>query len=161
MKDKTIYLGIIIVNAAILVTAGAYLPVEDEFKGESIDFEVINLGLISNKRTNRTEAFIINSHEEYERIVGRIDNETEINLEENSVLAVLLGQRRTGGYRIEIDEIREKDDRLVIHATETRPGDGCGVIQVLTYPYEAVLIENIEEETEVEINLTVETRDCE
>jgi len=47
----------------------------------------------------------------------------------------------------------------VIHATETRPGKDCGVIQVLTYPYEVVLVENIEEETEVEIDLTVETRD--
>lgn len=160
MEDKTIYLGIIIFNVAILVTAGAYLPVEDEYDREPMDFEVINSGFFSNMRTNKTELFIINNSEEYERIVRRIDNETEINFEENSVLAVLLGQRRTGGYLIEIDEIREKDDRLVVHATETRPG-GCGVIQVLTYPYEAVLVENIEEDTEVEMDISVETRDCE
>ncbi len=159
MKDKTIYLGIIIVNAAILVAAGAYLPMEDE--GEPIDFESIESGFRPERRANGTEVFIINNAEEYERVIGSLDNKTEINFEENSIIAVLLGQRRTGGYNVEIDEIREKEDKIVIHATETRPGKDCGVIQVLTYPYEVVLVENIEEETEVEIDLTVETRDCE
>ncbi|MFW5928742.1 MAG: hypothetical protein ACOCSL_06000, partial [Thermoplasmatota archaeon] len=93
MKDKTIYLGILIFNAAILVTAGAYLPVEGE--GESVDFESIESGFSSNRRANETEVFIINNTEDYERIIGSLGNDTEINFEENSVIAVLLGRRFT------------------------------------------------------------------
>ncbi|MFW6305267.1 MAG: protease complex subunit PrcB family protein, partial [Candidatus Saliniplasma sp.] len=136
MKDKTIYLGILIFNAAILVTAGAYLPVEGE--GESVDFESIESGFSSNRRANETEVFIINNTEDYERIIGSLGNDTEINFEENSVIAVLLGQRGTGGYSIRINEIVEKDEKIVIHALETRPGKNCTVTMGFIYPYEAV-----------------------
>lgn len=169
VKDKTVYLGIIIVNAAILVTAGAYLPVEDEYDEESMDcepidgepvhFEPIDPHSYQQRRTTEEEIFIINDAEEYEQIIGSLDNETEINFEENSVIAVLLGMRPTGGYSVEIEEIREKDDKMVIHALESRPGDNCIVTMAVTHPYDAVLVENIEEETEVEICLTVQIRD--
>jgi hypothetical protein len=60
-----------------------------------------------------------------------------VDFETHAVVAVVLGERLTGGHSVRIDGARSTEDRekLQVRFTESVPGDGCVTTQVLTSPY--------------------------
>lgn len=54
---------------------------------------------------------------------------------------VLLGERPTGGYAVEVEEVRAGRDGYAVHALEHEPEAGDVVTQSLTYPWVAVAVE--------------------
>lgn len=60
-----------------------------------------------------------------------------VDFSEQVVVAVVLGQRPTGGYSVEIDtaQANEEGNQIQVQYTEFVPGDGCATTQVLTSPY--------------------------
>jgi len=186
VNNKWVYGIAAVISAGVLITAGAFLSTEEEGAEEDasqlsngekeenepilsteedseedlIDFESIESGFYPVRRVNETEILFINDPEDYNESFRGIRNETDIDFEESTVLAVVLGVRPTGGYSIEIEEIIEKEDKLVIKAIETRPGESCRVTMAQTYPYHVVSVEKMDEEPEMELDLTVEIREC-
>lgn len=67
----------------------------------------------------------------------------EVDFDTQIVVAVVLGQRPTGGYSVEVDEVltTESGNPVQVQYTESIPGDGCAVQQVLTSPYVLVTVE--------------------
>lgn len=63
-----------------------------------------------------------------------------IDLEQNNVLLMHLGQRNTGGYGIEIEKIYEKKNVLYIKTKEIKPAKGAMTTMTLTKPFTIVLI---------------------
>jgi hypothetical protein len=63
---------------------------------------------------------------------------TTVTDEEYTYVLLALGERRTGGYSIEVLGAEEKSDPsgrfILIKAKEIRPTPGDMVIQVITYP---------------------------
>lgn len=51
------------------------------------------------------------------------------------VIAIFLGERPTGGYRVEITKIRTLPDQLAVEYQEVLPEEGMVHSQALTYPY--------------------------
>ncbi|NPA79476.1 MAG: protease complex subunit PrcB family protein [Thermotogae bacterium] len=69
---------------------------------------------------------------------------TYANLVENGderTLLVFLGQRPTGGYSVEIEEIKSDGKSLTVVAKEICPKPGSMVIQVITSPFVAVRVD--------------------
>lgn len=89
-----------------------------------------------------------------------VPDRPEVDFESKIVVAVVLGQRPTGGYSVGIDEVltTESGGQIQVRVTETVPGDGCGVTQALTSPYVFVAIEAQNEK--VEFSGSKETRSC-
>lgn len=89
-----------------------------------------------------------------------VPDRPEVNFETEIVVAVVLGQRPTGGYSVGIDEVltTESGGQIQVQFTESVPGDECGVTQALTSPYVLVAIEAQNEE--VEFSGSEETRSC-
>lgn len=56
------------------------------------------------------------------------------------VIAATMGQRPTGGYAIDIEDIFEDSDTLFPVVVETSPGPQCITTQVITAPAVAVLV---------------------
>jgi len=83
-----------------------------------------------------------------------VDFDTQI------VVAVVLGQRPTGGYGVGIDEVltTESGGQIQVRFTESVPGDECGTIQVLTSPYVLAVVET--ESGDVTFAGSEETRPC-
>ncbi len=54
---------------------------------------------------------------------------------------IALGERPTGGFRVELEAVTEFPDYILVKAVEIAPGPGDMVIQVLTYPYLLLSIE--------------------
>ncbi len=60
---------------------------------------------------------------------------SEIDFDTEAVVAVRLGERPTGGYRIAVDGASRVDGEIVISASEVAPDPGDMVTQAITYPY--------------------------
>jgi hypothetical protein len=63
-----------------------------------------------------------------------------IDFSTTSVIAVFLGSRPTGGYRVAVTAVDQQGDTIVVSWRETRPPAGLIVTQVLTFPYHIVSI---------------------
>ena len=66
-----------------------------------------------------------------------------IDFTKNMVLAVFMGQRRTGGFAVEIKKIEKYRSELVVLFTETEPASKAAVTAVLTQPYHIVKIRKV------------------
>lgn len=89
-----------------------------------------------------------------------VPDRPEVDFENKIVVAVVLGQRSTGGNSVGVDEVltTESGGQIQVQFTESVPGDECGVTQVLTSPYVLVAVEAQNEE--VEFSGSEETRSC-
>jgi type IV pilus biogenesis protein CpaD/CtpE len=64
----------------------------------------------------------------------------EVDFAREMVLVAAMGQRRSGGYAVRIESVREEGGELVASVVETSPGPRCGVTMALTAPADAVVV---------------------
>ncbi len=57
-------------------------------------------------------------------------------------LLVTYGEKPTGGYEVEITEIKEEEGKLIVTAYFTEPGEDDFVSQALTYPYDLAMLDD-------------------
>ena len=58
-----------------------------------------------------------------------------LNFIDKIVIAILQGQKPTGGYSIKIEKILDKEDYIEIIIKETLPEENCFLTQFITSPY--------------------------
>jgi hypothetical protein len=61
-----------------------------------------------------------------------------VNFTTEMLIAVFQGVRGSSGYWTNITRIIMTDLYYAVYADEVHPGEGCGVLTVLTYPYQIV-----------------------
>lgn len=59
----------------------------------------------------------------------------EVDFDEETVVVLLLGERRTGGYAVGIERVRERRNEVEVVVDVQRPAPGDMVTQALTSPY--------------------------
>jgi len=66
-----------------------------------------------------------------------------VDFDKQVVVAIVLGQRSSGGYGVKIDEVlaNPSGKKLQVRYTKTTPGEGCAVTTVLTSPYVLATVE--------------------
>jgi hypothetical protein len=69
-----------------------------------------------------------------------------------SLVAIHLGERRTGGYSVTVTEIRQKGKELTVTAVERRPPPGAIVTMALTQPYQIVRIPPVKAGTRLRVD---------
>jgi hypothetical protein len=82
----------------------------------------------------------------------------DVDFSEESVVVVALGERRTGGYSVEVESVVATDDGVVVRYVEGAPGPGCMTTQALTQPYRIIAIPRVEGPARFE--RSTETRSC-
>ncbi len=60
-----------------------------------------------------------------------------------SVIVALMGQQPTAGYDITISDVRATGTQVTSYVNEERPAPGSTVAQVITYPYDMVVVPKI------------------
>lgn len=128
---------------AILI-AGCVGTQENE---EKVRFEVIGKGYFSNVE-NKTYV-VIRSPEDFREFI----NETGVifqppDFNTSMVIAVFMGEQKTGGYEINIDKIFLEDGKLVVYVDHYVPSDTCFVTQVITSPFQVVKLEKFDGDVE-------------
>jgi len=63
-----------------------------------------------------------------------------IDFDSSMVVGVFLGARNTGGYTVEITEVELEAADVLVKYTETRPGRGAMLAQVITSPFHLVSV---------------------
>ena len=63
-----------------------------------------------------------------------------VDFASNAVVVAAMGSRPTGGYAIEIDDVRMMGEDASISVNEQSPGNGCGVTAAFTFPLAVVLV---------------------
>jgi hypothetical protein len=59
----------------------------------------------------------------------------KVDFQKNDVVAVFMGSKPTGGYSVEIGDIRHEKKGATITVTLLKPGPGSIVTQAFTYPF--------------------------
>lgn len=75
-----------------------------------------------------------------------------MDFSQHSVLAVYMGEKRSGGYAIEVTGVEVAGGKLKVTVRQTSPGPGAMVTQALTQPYHMVRIPKVPAGTTVEVN---------
>ncbi|MGE5329421.1 MAG: protease complex subunit PrcB family protein [Deltaproteobacteria bacterium] len=70
----------------------------------------------------------------------------EIDFEKNTIVAVYMGQKPTGGYRIEITKIEENEQNVVVTVKETMAQGDSILTNVLTSPVHIVKIKKTDKQ---------------
>ncbi len=64
----------------------------------------------------------------------------EVDFSRESVLAVFMGQRPTGGHAIRVEQVVREGQRLTVEVLLQAPGPDCMTTQALTQPYHLVAV---------------------
>lgn len=60
--------------------------------------------------------------------------------DQKTFIVIALGERKTGGYSVEIEKVIQKGNTLKVYAKEEAPPEGSFVTQVITYPATVVVV---------------------
>jgi hypothetical protein len=91
---------------------------------------------------SRRANFLITSSSELSQLWKMIDSQSEkptIDFTKNTVVALFMGTKPTGGYSIEVTRVSDGEKRTVSALLKT-PGGSCIVDQVVTNPYQIVSV---------------------
>ncbi|MCA1566306.1 MAG: DUF885 family protein [Acidobacteria bacterium] len=122
--------------------AAAPANVETEDRTNVVDFSVLATGAISRHEGGRTVELITNEND-WRRawaMVGGGRPQPEINFNSRACIVVYQGQKSTGGYNIEIAEVRRNGTVLAVNVRERRPAFGDVTTQIITSPFVVVSI---------------------
>lgn len=134
---KSRYLGYILVS---LIASFSIVFVLLPFIEFNVNFETIDIGHYCSHRERGD--YIIQTQQEWDDLWQKTflssSEAPDIDFSSNIVIAVYMGERSTGGYRIEITNIGENEEHRRVYIRETRPSPFGGVTLALTQPYHIV-----------------------
>jgi hypothetical protein len=131
--------------AGLLMAAG-FLTVSDVCRAaEEITMRTLAKGGFSGI-TNKQQLVITNQPAwqqfwaKHNVTVKSVEKAPPVDFEKEMVVAITMGQQRTGGYRIEITTVEAQPDKLIIaYKRYAPPPDGIN-LQVITSPFHFVAI---------------------
>lgn len=84
---------------------------------------------------------VIREPAEWTALWQQLNRDAPQPLEKNQMaVAVFLGQRRSGGYRVEVTGVRAEAGEIVLEWRESPPGPGSMTTQALTSPWAVVTL---------------------
>ncbi len=84
-------------------------------------------------------------------VVSSTAEPPEINFSQAMVVCVFMGERRTAGYNITIEDILVEDTVIHVEIVKNKPAEGWAVAQVLTYPHVFASMERSEMDVVFEV----------
>jgi uncharacterized protein (DUF885 family) len=115
---------------------------ESEDRTNVVEFSVLATGAMSRHEGGRMVELITNAGD-WQRawsLVGGGRPLPDVNFSSRACVVVYQGQKSTGGYSIEVREIRRDGTVLAIEVNERRPAFGDVTTQVITSPFVVVSI---------------------
>lgn len=120
---------------------------------EEIDKDENNLEILQIKKgTNDLSLqfargnYIINTEDEWNMLFGNTNIWPEVDFNKKTVLAVVMGQKPSGGYSVSLKQLEVGEDEMNFLVQETVPGENCTVTEALTNPYQIIAIDKTDSE---------------
>lgn len=137
MKSGRTGLGIVLV--VLLVAAGAFLAARAMMGGDRLQIRELS------RDGMRSPGYHVAVDEQsmtalWSRLV-QPQERPAVDFTREWVLGAFMGERPTGGYRIDIQEVRLKGREITAVVTQKQPGPDDFVTMVFTYPGHVVAVE--------------------
>lgn len=71
----------------------------------------------------------------------------EVDFSAKFVVAVFMGQQRSGGHAIEVVDVPLADGKFHVGYATVRPGKGCMTSQAITFPFDIVAVDRMDAAT--------------
>ncbi len=114
----------------------------------NVTYKVLHSG--QNTSIENKKFLLIENNDDYISAIEKLnidesdyDGLLDVNFKSNNVCVLLLGERMTGGYSIEVDYIKKKEKSLYIKTKEITPEKHSNVIMAITNPYCLITIPKI------------------
>jgi len=138
---KSRYYGYILVSLIVsLIASFSIVFVLLPFIEFNVNFETIDIGYYCEHHERHD--YIIQTQQDWDdlwqKTYGASLEAADINFSSNIVIAVYMGARATGGYRIEITNIGENEEHRRVYIRETSPSPFDMVTMLVTQPYHIV-----------------------
>lgn len=147
----------------ILFTFIAFSCANSGSENVKISFEVIHEGSYSAIGDKRE--LIIYNDSQYRALMNdlyknldQMPKIPDVDFKKNSLVAVFIGSRASGGYGVKIDSIIETSNKLIVNITETTPGKNCMVTDAITSPY--VIVKITKTDLKADFKTTKTEKDC-
>jgi len=85
----------------------------------------------------------------------------KINFTREMIIAVFQGERGSSGYWTNITRIIMTNSSYVVYVDEIHPGESCGGLAVMTYPYHIVKISDLPLNLPVQFVYNIIIHECE
>ena len=85
--------------------------------------------------------------------------EPDVDFETDMVVAAFLGERATGGFSVQIEDVRENNDFIIVDVEIETPGDDCVLTQSVTQPHHVIVLEDSDKPVQFS-ETTVEADAC-
>ena len=114
-----------------------------------VDFETIERDFYSGEDTPQN--VIVNNINEWEDLWEKTVNWTpdelpSVNFGESMVLAVYMGEKTSGGFNVEILEVKETEELIIVVTKFTNPETEQGLTTALTQPFHMIKIGKTDKE---------------
>ncbi len=130
---------------------------------KSITYTTLHDKIYNVKQYESETSFAINSQEEMNEKVcfdkNLPDCSAFVDFDKQTAFFYFPGPKPSGGYSLNITDVKEYEDKVVIEIVENQPGKNCMNIQMITYPWAGVKFEKTEKK--VEFNVGKKEVDCE
>ncbi|KAF2519250.1 protease complex subunit PrcB family protein [Flavobacterium salilacus subsp. salilacus] len=135
---------IIALSLLIVLTVGCKCK---KSAAENGDFTILKENGYGGKDTESHQ--LVNNQSEFEALCNEltIEEVPEVDFSKNSVVAVFMGQKRSGGYSITIKKVEIDGNTANILVKNTVPEPGAMVTMALTAPYCMAVIPKTEKVT--------------
>lgn len=156
----------LIVSTVSLVTLVAVLVLHTfgvTGTGNRLEFQTISKGYYSGHVSSTY--YVINDADEWTYVWTQHTQNMlpqhpapEVDFSKTTIIAVFMGQFRTGGYGIEVKELIDTGLSVVVKVEKTHPGEGCIVIFALSQPYHIIKVDKTDKH--VIFNTFTRTNEC-
>lgn len=128
----------------LILMLGLLLASSCKTAEEPVKFRTISVGSYSAVTPAGEEAHLALDTAAYARLWDRLIGRGErsaVDFEAEAAVFLMAGERKTGGYAIEVKGVSVDGETLVVDATVNGPAPGMMVTQALTSPWAVVAVE--------------------
>ncbi len=97
-------------------------------------FTILKENSYGGRETESNE--VVTNNKDFEKLTAElgITDTQKVDFDKNNVVALFMGQKRSGGYSITVQNVNVKDDTAEVLVVKNYPGGGA-VTMALTAPY--------------------------
>ena len=126
-------------------------PVEKNNENTQLSFEVLVEDQIGG--FIKEEIRIIKTRESLLEVYGYVNrirkpgfSIPKVDFSKETIIAVFMGEKTTGGFSVTIENVKEKNKKLIVKIKETKPGSKDMVTMAITQPFCFVKINKADKE---------------
>ena len=126
----------IIISSLFLFSCSSYLIQAEEIKPENLKCDVVYKKILTD------QIFITSKNKNFREVLFSLNLKNDIDTK-NFNLIIVSDYKPTPGYDLKIDKIVKKGQNLIVFTNEELRKDST-MLQVITYPYCALKIQNLD-----------------